>query len=305
MKRFTSAEIRNFVSEPRFDEKTVLAQDTSWPKISVVTPSFNQGQFLERTILSVLNQNYPNLEYTIMDGGSTDDSVEIIKKYEKYLAHWVSEKDGGQADAIRKAFNCSAGEILAYLNSDDTYNPDALKEVACAFAKDPTADLVFGNTNFIDTNDDVAGECRFTKFHFSTLIYEGTCLHQPAAFWTRHAYDGVGGLNPCYRFCMDYDFFCRLGKNGRFRHIRETLANFRVHEAAKSSTISHVGRAEHEQIASNYRANSISGYIKCRKTFCQMRRLIHYVAQGDADYVVRGLRRRSRKRGPEGANCYG
>ena len=113
MRKFSSAKISDFVSRPSFDEKTIIAQGSSWPRISVVTPSFNQGHFLERTILSVLNQNYPNLEYIIMDGGSTDGSAEIIRRHERHLARWVSEKDGGQGDAIRRGFRLCTGRILA------------------------------------------------------------------------------------------------------------------------------------------------------------------------------------------------
>ena len=114
MKKFTSEEIKEFVSKPMFDKKVILNKDPYWPKISIVTPSYNQAEFLERTILSVLNQNYPNLEYIIIDGGSTDGSVEIIKNYEKYLAFWVSEPDNGQADAINKGFIKSTGEIVGW-----------------------------------------------------------------------------------------------------------------------------------------------------------------------------------------------
>ncbi|HDK42354.1 MAG TPA: glycosyltransferase [Candidatus Pacearchaeota archaeon] len=295
MKKFTSQEIKEFVSKPLFDERVILNKDPSWPKISIVTPSYNQAEFLERTILSVLNQNYPNLEYIIIDGGSTDGSVEIIKKYEKYLAYWVSEKDKGQADAINKGFAKSCGEILAYINSDDAYHPEAFFKIAKAFNKNSKADLVFGNVSYIDAYNNLIGECKFTNFDFATLIYEGGNLHQPGAFWTKKIYDKVNGFNPKYKFCMDYDFFCRVAESGNMVHIRDYLANFRHHEKSKSSTINHIGLIEHEKIARRYRKNSNKIYLKYKRMFCQMRRLFYYIAQGDVDYAVRGLAKRMRK----------
>jgi len=293
MKKFTSQEIKQFVSNQLFDERVILKKDLSLPKISIVTPSYNQSQFLERTILSVLNQNYPNREYIIIDGGSTDGSVEIIRKYEKYLAYWVSEKDNGQADAINKGFSKSSGEILAYINSDDVYHPGAFLKIAKAFNKNPKADLVFGNVNYIDAYDNLIGECRFTRFNFTTLIYEGGNLQQPGAFWTREIYDKVGGFNPNYKFCMDFDFFCRVAEIGKLEHIRKYIANFRYHRNSKSSTIDHIGSIEHEEIARRYRKkNNIKIYLNLMRMLCQIRRFFYYIAQGDADYAIRGLNRR-------------
>lgn len=292
MKKFTSQQIKEFVSKPLFDEKVILNKDPSWPKISIVTPSYNQAQFLERTILSVLNQNYPNLEYIIIDGGSTDGSVEIIKKYEKYLSYWVSEKDKGQSDAINKGFSKSTGEILAYLNSDDTYLPGAFLKVVNAFNKNQNADLVFGNVNHIDAWDSLIGESRFTKFNFTTLIYEGMNLLQPGSFWTRKIYEEVGGFNPDYRFCMDVDFFYRVAEIGDLKHIREYIANFRIHKNSKGATIAHIGLVEREEILRRYRKHNNEFYLKYRRILCQIRRFFYYIAQGDADYAVRGFYKR-------------
>ncbi|GAG29700.1 unnamed protein product, partial [marine sediment metagenome] len=143
---------------------TIAQQITNekYPLVLIVTPSYNQAQFLESTILSVLNQNYPNLEYIIIDGGSTDGSIEIIKRYQKYLAYWISEKDEGQADAINKGFEKSTGQILAWINSDDTYLPETLFRVAKHFQQHQKADLVFGNINFINEYDEITGELRLT-----------------------------------------------------------------------------------------------------------------------------------------------
>ncbi len=295
MKNFNAQEIKDFCSKSFFDEKVVMSNDLSWPKISIVTPSYNQVEFLERTILSVLNQNYPNLEYIIIDGGSTDGSVDIIKKYEKYLAYWVSEKDNGQTNAINKGFVRSIGEILAYINSDDTYNPEAFFKIVKGFNKNPKIDLVFGNVSHIDAYDNLTDECRFTKFDFTTLIYEGGNLHQPGAFWTKKIYDKVNGFNPKYRFCMDFDFFCRVAEVGTLKHIREYIANFRYHENSKSLTIKDIGLIEHEEIARRYRKSNDKIYLTYKRTLCQIRRFFYYIAQGDADYAVRGLAKRMRK----------
>ena len=299
MKKYSNQEIKEFISKPLFNERVVLNKDLSWPKISVVTPSYNQAEFLERTILSVLNQNYPNLEYIIIDGGSKDGSVEIIRKYEKYLTYWISEKDNGQADAIRKGFNLSTGEILAWLNSDDTYLPETFLKVTEIFQKNPKADFIFGNIYHVDEKDHRIGELRFIKFDFPTLIYEGGNLHQTGAFWTREIYDKVGGINPKYRFCMDFDFFCRIAEKGNLVFIKDHLANFRIHKDAKSSTPSWLTMAstEHEDIKKRYLPKNISNlHLKYRRKFCQFRRLFLYLVQGDIDYVTGGIIKRVLKR---------
>jgi glycosyltransferase involved in cell wall biosynthesis len=295
MKKFTSQEIKEFVSNSLFDEEVLLKKDFSYPKISIVTPSYNQSQFLERTILSVLNQNYPNLEYIIIDGGSTDGSVDIIKKYEKYLAYWVSEPDKGQADAINKGFSKSTGDILAYINSDDTYVPGAFFKIVEAISDNPKADLVFGNIHFVDEYDNKFDELRFTKFDFSTLIYEGGNLHQTGAFWTRKIYDAVKGVNVKYKFCIDFDFFCRVAEAGNLKYIREYIANFRYHRKSKSSMIDYIGLVEHEEIATRYRKSNNKIYLKYKRMLCQIRRFFNYIVQGDMDYAMRGLVKRIQK----------
>jgi len=293
LRRYTSKEIKEFTSKPLFDEKNILNKDTSYPKISIITPSYNQAQFLERTILSVLNQNYPNLEYIIIDGGSTDGSVEVIKKYEKYLAYWVSEKDKGQTDAINKGFQKSTGETLAWLNSDDTYLPETFYKVVKNFEQNPQADLIFGNIYFIDESDKRIGELRFTEFDFDTLIYEGGNLHQTGTFWKKEIYERVGGLNSDYKFCMDYDFFCRIAKIGKLYYIKDYFANFRMNSNAKSSTINYLGRKEHKEIMERYISKDMKRWnLKYKKNICIMYRFYKYIMQGEIDYILKGFVRR-------------
>lgn len=292
MREFTLEEIREFITKRHFDADVILNKDSSWPRISIVTPSYNQAEFLERTILSVLNQNYPNIEYIIIDGGSNDGSVQIIEKYQKFLTYWVSEKDDGQSHALNKGFEKSTGEILAYINSDDTYDPGALFKIAAAFKANPHADIVFGNVAHVNKEDQVVGECRFTPFSFASLIYEGGALHQPGAFWGRAAHERVNGMNPKYQFCMDYDFFCRVAEHGNLKYIREHIANFRLHETSKSLTLTEQGFREHEEIVTRYRRTNNHYLVAFRRALCRLYRMCQYVLQGDLDYVLRGVARR-------------
>ncbi len=173
-----------------------------YPKITVVTPSYNQGQFLEETIQSVIGQQYPNLEYIIMDGGSTDNSVEIIRKYEHHLAFWVSEKDEGQSAAINVAFAKSTGEILAWLNSDDMYLPGTLTYVASKL--DPgQPEMIFENCIHIDQKQGIAFGTDVRKDHDRMNLLLTDYIVQPSSFWTRKAMDQTGPLDQSLDFGFD------------------------------------------------------------------------------------------------------
>lgn len=236
MKKFTSQEIKEFVSKPLFDEKVILNKDSSWPKISIVTPSYNQGQFLERTILSVLNQNYSNLEYIIIDGGSTDGSIEVIKKYEKSLTYWISEQDNGQANAINKGWRIATGEIVAYLNSDDTYTAGAIKNIALYFMQHPEVDAIYGTCNIINENDDVINVWEPAEFNVKTLIRCGiSTIPQQTVFFRSYVLKEVGLLDTSLRHAMDYEYWIRMGQKFRIQKTPYVLANFRIHTKSKTS----------------------------------------------------------------------
>ena len=222
------------------------------PKISIVTPSYNQAPFLEETIQSVLSQGYPDLEYVVMDGGSTDGSVEIIRRYEKQIAYWQSESDEGQSDALGRGFARSSGEILAWLNSDDTLVPGILIAVGGYFASHPDIDVVYGNINLVDP----AGEPLYTAYpllDLRILVYENQFIPQQAMFWRRELYERVGGVNPKLRFAMDFELAMKFLLTGaRVAKIPRVLANYRFHPAAKSSTIRDVMEAELVDTISRY-----------------------------------------------------
>jgi glycosyltransferase involved in cell wall biosynthesis len=206
------------------------------PKISIVTPSFNQGDFLETTMLSVLEQDYPNLEYIVVDGGSQDNSVDIIRKYENRLAWWISEKDDGQVDAINKGMQRATGDILAYLNSDDLYLPGTLQRVAEHFRANPDCGLVYGDYHLVDGGGKLLQRRRELPFDYTMgcCIGLGIIIPQPAAFWTRDTFSRVGLFDPSLHFAMDADYWLRTARITKIEHIPHFLAEFRMHAESKT-----------------------------------------------------------------------
>jgi len=225
----------------------------SFPSMSIVTPSYNQKRFLEETILSVISQRYPHLEYIVMDGGSTDGSVEILRKYERDISYWTSGKDNGQSDAIRRGFSRARGEIFAYINSDDTYVPSALRRVGEFFEANPGIDLVYGNMDFV-AGDGARLFTAFPVLDLRILLYENRFIPQQAMFWRRTLYERSEGVDPGFRFAMDFDLTLQFLKAGAsIAKMHDILANFRVHGDAKSSTIRDVMEAEiREAISRHY-----------------------------------------------------
>ena len=214
-----------------------------YPRISVVTPSFNQAKYIKATIDSVLSQDYPNLEYIVMDGGSTDGTVEILKSYGKRLK-WVSEKDKGQTDAINKGLRKSTGEVMAYLNSDDIYLPGTLKRVGEYYGK-TKADWITGDCLVIDEEGEesknnwlISGYKRFLMSLYSrtTLMVADSMLPQPSTFWSRAAWDKVGEFNDKYHYVMDYDYWLRLSQFYKPHDLKVALSGFRAQPDSKSET---------------------------------------------------------------------
>jgi len=206
----------------------------NFPKISIVTPSYNQGQFLEQTILSVLNQDYPYIEYIIIDGGSSDESVDIIKKYEKRVAYWISEKDRGQAHAINKGFAKATGSIFAWLNADDLLSPSAARIAASYLTKDSSVGLIFGDRISIDKKGnviDLVSSPTFSKY----MLKWGFTIPQETAFFRRKYFEDVGQLDESLECVMDFDLWCKLlNDNIKIYHIPTVLGYYRDHEETKS-----------------------------------------------------------------------
>lgn len=215
----------------------------SWPKISVITPSFNQDRYLEKTILSVINQNYPNLEYIIIDGGSTDNSKKIIKKYEKHLKYWQSKKDGGQSIAINTGFQHATGEILCWLNSDDILLPNSLKQIGNFFSKYHHLDWLTSQSVIVNENDEIIQTGLHSgkvPFFLRLGLYHGKCLGfipQEGTFWRRSLWKKSGGSIPNYHYCMDFQLWRLFAQYSPLVTLDAPLAAFRHHSLQKTSAM--------------------------------------------------------------------
>jgi glycosyltransferase involved in cell wall biosynthesis len=221
------------------------------PKISIITPSYNQAIYLEETINSVLSQEYPYLEYIIIDGGSTDNSVDIIKKYDDKLAYWVSEKDSGFADAINKGFRKATGDIFYWINSDDILLPNALHIVGSYFEKFRNAKVLFGDRLIIDEKSRIVREMRFHFYH-SKLFRHYKSIGQEATFWRREIFETVGGIDESFSYAIDLDLWVRFSMHARLHYVPYFLGAFRQQPESKSSTLSERGRVERERIVLKY-----------------------------------------------------
>lgn len=203
------------------------------PKFSIITPSFNQGDFLEETILSVLEQNYPALEYIIIDGGSNDRSKEIIRKYEKHLAYWVSEKDNGQSHAINKGFKKATGSLVSWLCSDDLYTPGTLNKVAGIFQDDPAAGMLHGKTVLFNSKgkENIKGA---TEDDLALKYFAVIPFPQPSSFFRKEVLDTVGLLDESLHFGMDYELLIRIALKYKILRVDDIFSRYRLHDDSKT-----------------------------------------------------------------------
>lgn len=264
-----------------------------FPRITVVTPSFNQAKYLERTIRSVLDQGYPNLEYIIVDGGSTDGSVDIIRRYADHLTWWVSEPDHGQTDAINKGLRRATGEWVAWQNSDDIYYPGAFHDLAAASAKHPQAGLIIGDMMLIDEHDHPLRDIRYVKPSYKALLAEGMLLANQAAFWRRSLQEKVGLLDEGYHCSFDYEWFLRLAQHAEGAHVARNWGALRLHGETKASLLTQRFQDENRQILAGREMPA------WQKKLYKLRRLALMLGRGQVRYVLRGLLRHARGRGGE------
>ena len=231
------------------------------PRISIVTPSYNQGKFLERTICSILDQGYANLEYIIIDGGSSDESVKIIKKYEKSLSFWCSEPDGGHYAAVNKGFKQATGDVFAWLNSDDIYCPWALKTVGSVFGQLPEVNwlttltpLTWDEQDYCSKVEPIPGFSKKAFLNGTNLPWDGTwTIQQESTFWRRSLWDSVGGINLAFQLAGDFDLWARFFKKTELYGIDSPLGGFRIHRQQRSHQVT------------KYREEALRSLIALRK----------------------------------------
>jgi len=270
----------------------VLRNGREWPRVTVGTPSFNQAQYLERTIRSILLQNYPNLEYFVIDGGSTDGSVEIIKKYARHLTYWESGKDRGQSDALNKGFKRATGEWVGWINSDDLYLPGALQALMTKASADEKLEWVAGSVQFVRLSDPQIDEVRLQGQNRDLIdwLLVRSEFHQPGAVWKRSLFDRFGYLRDDLQYAFDWEFWCRLSANGISPEtIARPVALFRMHESSKTSSSWDRFCAEDQEIVEMY-LNRFEGAER------------RALEQRLTDLVCTRIRHESRRLLPDGEN---
>lgn len=228
---------------------------TDTPRVSIITPSFNQANYIEATIQSVLKQDYPRIEYIVVDGGSTDGTVDIIRKYEDKIAWWVSGKDQGQTDAINKGFAHATGDILAWINSDDTYSqPNVITDAVDFLTTNPEVAMVYADCNFIDEQGNVIGKFASRQTDYGKLRRGYVHIPQQTMFFRARYWKELGPLDPSFYFAMDYDLWVRIAKHAQIKYLPgRTWANFRIHTSSKTNVNDERGWKEMLRI--HYRDN--------------------------------------------------
>lgn len=230
---------------------------TTLPGISVVVPSFNQAKYLELTLRSILDQNYPGLELIVIDGGSKDGSVDIIRKYEKHMKFWCSEPDGGQTQGIIKGFSHATGNILCFLNSDDLFETGVLHDVGAYFSRHPDVDAVYGDALWIDAEGIPLRSQKEIPFNRFIWLYSYNYVPGMSMFWRRTIYDRVGGLNQNFQLAFDADLWIRFSDQGHIRHVARQWSRMRFYPEQKNQRFREQSDREDMLIRSRYWKNQV------------------------------------------------
>lgn len=270
-----------------------MSDGRPWPKISIVTPSYNQGQFIEETIRSVLLQGYPDLEYIVMDGGSTDGTVEMIRKYAPWLAHWVSEPDEGQAQAINKGFAAASGVLSAWINSDDYYFPASWGVIAEQYSQHGDDKIYLGYGHIVDYEGKLLHEIRVTKVVPELLLntWRENWFLQQAVFWPSCLWNKVGGLKKDFILLMDLDLWLRFAQLYEFIFIDKKVGALRYYPDAKSCALRERMLAEWWMLLATYLPlnQALEKLTDFSKKLCQLENDVNHMTSGFNYRVLKKL----------------
>lgn len=285
---------REFLTELRPPEKVADSTGKRLPRISIVMPSYNQARFIERSILSVLNQGYPNLQFIVIDGGSSDGTVDIIKKYEPYIDYWVSEPDKGQSDALNKGFQQADGEILGWLNSDDLYLQNALHNAALALVREPEKRIAFGDWLSINEHDEIIDYNFAFDFSANHFKYEGFHLNAQSMLWRKEVHGRFTGFAVDLYNTMDYQMILEFGVNegdGAFERVPTALGAFRRYAGQKTGGVDNKVMKEHAFLATRYGyEDKYSSLGKIKRLGYRFRRAYWYTRRGGMTELMRRLK---------------
>lgn len=243
------------------------------PKISVVVPSYNQASYLGATLASIVDQCYPNLELIVMDGGSTDGSVEVIKGFGNEITYWQSQKDGGQTAALVDGFDRSTGDIQCWLNSDDLHLPYTLSEVAAYFVRNPAVDAVYGDTVWIDAEGNELRKHKEIGFYRFLWTYTYNYIPGMSMFWRRGIYEKAGGLNPSFNLAMDADLWIRMADIGRIKHVRRYWSKMRFYPEQKNVRLRAQSDEEDMKIRRRYWVGARPRFYGTKKAVAALSRI--------------------------------
>lgn len=285
--------VKEFVTELKFYKKENVTADVYLPKISVVTPSLNHGKYLERSIISVLNQKYANLEYILIDGRSGDNTPEIIKRYEKYFSYWISEHDTGPWEALNKGFRRASGEIVAWLNADDVFMPNAFSEFLEKYRQNRNGDIFYGDYYFIDEEDNILKRRLEIEYSHNLLLYIGCYIPTSGTFFNKTIFNEGFYIGTGFRIAFDYEFLLRLSEAGKkFLHIKRFLSGFRRHGSNISLNREEANKEE-ERVKSVYLPRIFKNYTVDSRFHFFLRNF--YLLKRGVNKMMRGGYFRGRK----------
>lgn len=268
------------------EENKGPAVDSSFtlPSVAIITPSYNTGAHVRAAVRSVFEQDHPEIDYLVLDGGSTDGTVEVLRSFGPRLK-WVSERDRGQADAINRGFRQTRGDVLGWLNSDDAYSPGAVRAAAEFLGAHPDVAMVYGDADFIDAAGNRIGPCAHVERRFSRrrLLNYSDFVVQPAAFFRRSAFEAVGGLDPSLNWAMDYDLWLKFADAGfRVAYLPRVLANYRWLGDSKSAAGGWGRLREVDAVARRHGANSAPAYFRLERVNLHFSEARQALLHGDA-----------------------